>query len=834
MEQALDSWGLDPNELLKPNDILYANKYNNSQTNKGMALYTPESQSTVFLNSGPNKNTVTDKNDNDISDVNRNNNDTGNNNYPIATANNATTGELFDMNYYDIDNFLTQELRDLDIPMLPRTQDSSITNGDDQLLNWNGYSNCQNNNTTSNYDVINNNSNYNYTSQLQNMPSHKRGPSGTAIFGFTNHNKTLSISSLQRSSLENIPISNNTDIKDKNTSILPDQFNETDSNIINNLIEQEDEVSKLILRQKQELKLALEKQKLVNQKLQEQLRANQLQQERLQRALEDQASRSSPILRNNKSHQQYHNNINNNTSPSPQRSLRTPAKMTSENELIVTSNSADGKYQFPPPSMISPALSNTSLTGSPMKKSHNRTRNPVFSLSNSSMTSSLSPNKYTNNVSNFDDRINDLFKDINEETNKKTVIEPLNSPFFNSTSPSNRLQRHLKKESVTSTVSTIPLSACDSDMETMSGQELLGLGITLATNQNDKDSKYDDNNNKDNSNNTSETKFANKTRHLPMKVDILPTIPASSENTPMKQSLSHNKEAGTSINGSRVDIPQKHVFQHTPIKQKPEVVVINDTTTPVLQPPFTFANISPSNNIFQRTTLSPNYIGERTIILGSPQMPPPVEPLTGPLKITRKLSTLPRGSIDQYVKELPDKQYLCLYPGCGKHFKRRYNIRTHIQTHLEDRPYVCDYPGCDRAFVRNHDLIRHKKLHLNKSFNCPCGKKFADEELLKQHQSLMLCQNIKKYDNFMVIKKTTTSSPTRNSTVSTSESPGKKKRDDLESPVKRSVELDTTGYVQDKLEEQLSLKQHQQYAQRNGRSPIESPSTPSKHNILHK
>lgn len=809
MEQAIDSWELDPDELLKPSNLLYVNKYNNSKyTNKVNALHTPESQSNVFMNSATTATANTTTNT-----TNTNNN----NNYTTTATNNATTAELFDSNYYDIDNFLTQELRDLDIPMFPTTQD---TNSDDQLLNWNGYANYQNNSVsnnntnnddgnTNNYGMINNNNNM---GQSHGMPSHKRGLSGTAIFGFTNHNKTLSISSLQRSSLENIPTTNN---NGRNPSIIPDEINQNDSDIINDLIEQEDEVSKLILRQRKELKLALEKQKLVNQKLQEQLRANQLQQERLQRALEEQTSTTVPMIRNNNNR----NNNNNNTTPSPQRSLRTPAKMTSSgDELIVTSNSADGKYQFPPPSMISPALSNTSLTGSPMKRSHNRSRNPIFSLSNSSINSSVSTNKYLNNYPDLDGKINDLFKDINEERSQKVVVEPLNSPFFNPVSPSNRPQRHLKKESVTSTVSTIPLSTCDSDIETINGQELLGLGITLANNQDGKDNE---------DNNTLQGKPINRSRRSPIKVDIMPTIPASTENTPMKQPISNSNEAGTSINDPKGAVPQKHVFQHTPVKQKPQVVVINDTTTPVLQPPFTFPNLSPSNNIFQRTTLSPNYMGERTIILGSPQMPPPVEPLTGPLKITRKLSTLPRGCIDQYVKELPDKQYACLYPGCGKHFKRRYNIRSHIQTHLEDRPYACDFPGCDRAFVRNHDLIRHKKLHLNKSFNCPCGKKFANEESLTQHQSSMLCQNIKKYDNFMVMKPSATPSPVRNP-IASNESPGKRQRDTSASPVKRCVEMDNTGYVQSKLEEQLSSKRTQQYIQPDSESSTATPSSQSK------
>lgn len=144
-----------------------------------------------------------------------------------------------------------------------------------------------------------------------------------------------------------------------------------------------------------------------------------------------------------------------------------------------------------------------------------------------------------------------------------------------------------------------------------------------------------------------------------------------------------------------------------------------------------------------------------------------------PTKITRKLTTLPRGSIDVYVKELPDRQYECMFPACGKLFKRRYNIRSHIQTHLEDRPYACDYDGCDKAFVRNHDLVRHKKTHQEKSYACPCGKKFNREDALAVHRSRMICIGGKKYSN-VVIKR----SPRKR---------GRPRKEDSASPTKELV-----------------------------------------------
>ncbi|CCK68183.1 DNA-binding transcription factor SWI5 KNAG_0A05170 [Huiozyma naganishii CBS 8797] len=165
--------------------------------------------------------------------------------------------------------------------------------------------------------------------------------------------------------------------------------------------------------------------------------------------------------------------------------------------------------------------------------------------------------------------------------------------------------------------------------------------------------------------------------------------------------------------------------------QEPEsVFVMSQTSSPVLKSQGHFDGESPTFGYHSRDidTLLP----------------------ISPLKITRKRTTLPRGSIDRYVKELPDKSFECLYPECKKLFKRRYNIRSHIQTHLEDRPYTCDFPGCTKAFVRNHDLVRHKKSHSEKAYGCPCGKMFNREDAMIVHRSRMICVGGKKYENVVI------------------------------------------------------------------------------------
>ena len=80
-----------------------------------------------------------------------------------------------------------------------------------------------------------------------------------------------------------------------------------------------------------------------------------------------------------------------------------------------------------------------------------------------------------------------------------------------------------------------------------------------------------------------------------------------------------------------------------------------------------------------------------------------------------------------------DHKFECLFPNCGKRFGRKYNIQSHIQTHLSDRPYQCD--TCGAGFVRQHDLRRHEKIHGgDKPFVCACRKSFARQDALTRHR----------------------------------------------------------------------------------------------------
>mmetsp|Transcript_8840 Transcript_8840/g.11040 ORF Transcript_8840/g.11040 Transcript_8840/m.11040 type:complete len:652 (-) Transcript_8840:135-2090(-) len=112
---------------------------------------------------------------------------------------------------------------------------------------------------------------------------------------------------------------------------------------------------------------------------------------------------------------------------------------------------------------------------------------------------------------------------------------------------------------------------------------------------------------------------------------------------------------------------------------------------------------------------------------------------SSPKRRVKKTSLLPPGELDQYW-EGPDEQkiFTCTYKNCGKKFTRRYNVRSHIQTHLSDRPFACSY--CPKKFVRQHDLNRHVKGHLEARYcKCACGKEFTRLDALRKHRARNIC-----------------------------------------------------------------------------------------------
>ncbi|KAJ3289500.1 hypothetical protein HK104_007415 [Borealophlyctis nickersoniae] len=72
------------------------------------------------------------------------------------------------------------------------------------------------------------------------------------------------------------------------------------------------------------------------------------------------------------------------------------------------------------------------------------------------------------------------------------------------------------------------------------------------------------------------------------------------------------------------------------------------------------------------------------------------------------------------------KVYCCDHPGCTKTFTRRYNLKSHMETHNPNRIKHHSCAHCPKRFSRAHDLTRHLMLHSGE-------REFGCEDALRKH-----------------------------------------------------------------------------------------------------
>ncbi|KAG0207911.1 hypothetical protein BGX28_000995 [Mortierella sp. GBA30] len=81
------------------------------------------------------------------------------------------------------------------------------------------------------------------------------------------------------------------------------------------------------------------------------------------------------------------------------------------------------------------------------------------------------------------------------------------------------------------------------------------------------------------------------------------------------------------------------------------------------------------------------------------------------------------------------KSYPC--PTCGKPFPTRTQLKSHMAIHVDNFPFPCLYAGCDLHFKRKHDLRRHvdAKHALVKKYLCSggCGEGFGRRDQMVRH-----------------------------------------------------------------------------------------------------
>ncbi|AMD18966.1 HBR065Wp [Eremothecium sinecaudum] len=806
MNIPIGQWSIDPNKLSSP--------YQSSSLTAGQCISDPGMKSASHRPISMNINMNMNMDMNIDIPLNLNSTDYDAKSRELSTDINSESQQpessYFGINhetYHDIDEFLVQELRELDIPLAPSVHEDaadglySKPKIDDSTLSMfaNGLEKAGFKDGI--FDS------YHHQHPLTPRKTHNREPSGTAIFGFVNHNHNLTINRPVHESSINA-ICGSADVAYDNMCIKEDGL---------------PTVNTLILKQQEELGLALEKQKEVNRRLQEQLKINQLQQQQLQEALCKKEAAARQTF-------------------SDSSCIATPRNVPRRSDsILVTSNSKSGGYQFPPPRDETTSFVLSPSTGS-ISVPQNKESLPGKNIEIMSLVRENEPEGTCNRLQwkklgnlpmhrphTVSGRIN--YQCLEEDSLDKSHYQnqsnenakssshisssPRNHLFSNSSpklpyaSPIND-KHHRSKRSVTSTASTIPMSyEEDSDVESLSCKKQQVNTIGLGLNYKEQNSKS--------------AFVLNK----PPQLGLLPTIPGSNNNTPIKRK--------DKVPFPSPGYPPKYCFQHISVNDSKhqstrttmdqatnyslEQNIFDSVQAANLKPP----DISykryrrdtpdtadecdePIQEFVQAQSPSPillsqkkfdntHQLNTRSLYDGAASLHPTQSAISSPERLSpmKKASNLPQEEIDQYIRKLEDKTFECLYPDCNKLFNRRYNIRSHIQTHLEDRPFKCDFVGCTKAFVRNHDLIRHKKTHAEKVYICPCSKKFSREDALLTHRARMICIGGKKFEN-IVIKR----SPRKR---------GRPKKDGYSStnssPVKEVLANDHNGTVILKMEEQL-------------------------------
>ncbi|KAJ2941868.1 hypothetical protein O0L34_g10682 [Tuta absoluta] len=113
---------------------------------------------------------------------------------------------------------------------------------------------------------------------------------------------------------------------------------------------------------------------------------------------------------------------------------------------------------------------------------------------------------------------------------------------------------------------------------------------------------------------------------------------------------------------------------------------------------------------------------------------------TGPQELICEICAMGGFKYEWYLrdhqlrKHFDERPFSCDH--CGKKFKTKTCVMTHINRVHSDRRYACPLPLCNKAFRQSHHLTCHLRSHSNeKAFSCrTCQKQFKHPESVREHE----------------------------------------------------------------------------------------------------
>ena len=76
---------------------------------------------------------------------------------------------------------------------------------------------------------------------------------------------------------------------------------------------------------------------------------------------------------------------------------------------------------------------------------------------------------------------------------------------------------------------------------------------------------------------------------------------------------------------------------------------------------------------------------------------------------------------------------------CGKEFADDNRLKNHEVIHLAEKEYKCRHEGCNKSFHQPGLLEEHIRIHTGKLYKCEydgCDKAFSTKDILKEHMML--------------------------------------------------------------------------------------------------
>ncbi|XP_067636584.1 zinc finger protein ZFP2-like [Eurosta solidaginis] len=103
--------------------------------------------------------------------------------------------------------------------------------------------------------------------------------------------------------------------------------------------------------------------------------------------------------------------------------------------------------------------------------------------------------------------------------------------------------------------------------------------------------------------------------------------------------------------------------------------------------------------------------------------------------VTKEEFTAEEQKITVPLKNMRDKNEQYTYPCeiCGKHFKKKWDLKIHKLFHSGEKPHKCDF--CEKRFIKATYLSEHLRTHTGeKPYKCKyCERCFATTGVLKKH-----------------------------------------------------------------------------------------------------